>query len=86
MALRDHTKTVARKAPIVMNSAKIINERYENGEITSDEAYEQMIKFAKSGNFKSFWFSIDDLLREKYETERWFWLVRRVRNTINQDW
>ena len=30
MVLRDHTKTVARKAPIVMNSAKIINERYEN--------------------------------------------------------
>lgn len=84
MPRRDHTKTVARKAPIVMNSAKIINERYENNEITSDEAYEQMVLFAKGGNFKSFWFDIDELIREKYETEKWFWLVRRVRNTINE--
>lgn len=78
----DYVKQVARKAPIVMNSAKIINERLENKEITSDEAYAQMVKFTLSGNFKSFWFDIDDLLRKQYETEPWFWLVRRIRNDL----
>jgi len=78
----DHIKSVARKAPIVMNSAKIINDQYENKEISNEEAYNKMLKFARSGNFKSFWFDIDDLLRQKYETEEWFWLVRRVRNNL----
>lgn len=86
MPRRDNVKTVARKAPIVMNSAKILNEKYENKELTEEEAYHEMIRFAKSGNFKSFWFDIDDLLRKNYECENWFWLVRRLRNTINLDW
>jgi len=84
MPRRDLVKTVARKAPIVMNSAIILNKQYEDKELTSDEAYLQMIKFANIGNFKSYWFDIDELLREKYETEKWFWLVRRLRNTINE--
>lgn len=78
----DRTKQIARKAPIVMNSAKIINEQYENKEITGEEAYSQMVKFMFSGNFKGFWFDIDDLLRQNYETENWFWLVRRIRNNL----
>jgi len=80
----DRVKTVARKAPIVMNSAKILNEEYENNKLTSDEAYLAMVKFMNSGNFKSYWFDIDDLLRQKYETEKWFWLVRRIRNTLHE--
>jgi len=86
MARFDRAKQVARKAPIVMNSAKVINERYKNKEISEEEAIEQMIKFALSGNFKDFWFDIDDLLLQQYETENWFWLVRRLRNTRNIDW
>ena len=82
MAKPDRTHKVARKAPIVMNNAKIINEQYESKEITSEEAYAQMVKFMFSGNFKSFWFDIDELLRQNYETENWFWLVRRVRNNL----
>lgn len=78
----DRVKQVARKAPLVMNSAKVINERYESKEITSEEAYRQMVKFMLSGNFKSFWFDIDELLRQNYEIENWFWLVRRVRNNL----
>ena len=84
MPRTDRIKVVARKAPIVMNAAKIINEKHENKEITIEEAYEAMVKFAKSCNFKVFWFDIDDLLRQNYETEKWFWLVRRVRNTIHE--
>jgi len=80
----DRVKTVARKAPIVMNSAKILNEEHENNKLTSDEAYLAMVKFMNGGNFKSYWFDIDDLLRQKYETEKWFWLVRRVRNTLHE--
>lgn len=78
----DRTKQISRKAPMVMNSAKVINERYESKEITSEEAYGQMVKFMLSGNFKSFWFDIDELLRQNYEIENWFWLVRRVRNNL----
>ena len=85
MPKKDIVKTVTRKAPIVMNSAKILNAKFENEELSIDEAYAEMIRFANSGNFKSYWFAIDDLLRQKYELENWFWLVRRVRNTIN-DW
>ena len=78
----DRVKQISRKAPIVMNSAKILNEKYENKELTSDEAYSEMIRFMGSGNFKGFWFDIDELLRQNYETENWFWLVRRVRNNL----
>ena len=84
MPRRDKVKIVARKAPIVMNSAIIINKQFENKELTESEAYLAMIKFMNSGNFKSYWFDIDDLLRQKYETEKWFWLVRRIRNTLHE--
>jgi len=83
MPKKDIVKTVTRKAPIVMNSAKILNTKLENGEITNDEAYAEMIRFVNSGNFIDYWIGIDDLLKQKYESENWFWLVRRVRNTIN---
>ena len=82
----DRVKQVARKAPLVMNTAKIINQQYENKEITSEEAMEQMIKWAKSANMKDFWFDIDELLQPEYEIANWFWLVRRLRNTRNIDW
>lgn len=84
MSRFDHTKSVTRKAPLAMNTAKIINEQLENKEITEEEAISAMIKWAVNSNCKSFWFDIDDLLRKKYETEKWFWLVRRLRNTKNE--
>jgi len=77
----DRVKTVARKAPIVVNTAKIINEQYENKEVTEEEAIQAIIKWAVNGNFKDFWLDIDELLKQKYENENWFWLVRRLRNT-----
>ena len=80
----DRTKQVARKAPLVMNTAKIINKQCENKEITEEEAILTMIKWAVNSNCKSFWFDIDDLLRKQYETESWFWLVRRLRNIKDQ--
>jgi hypothetical protein len=82
----DRVKQVTRKAPLVMNTAKILNDQQENEEITSDQAVEQMIKWAVNSNMKDFWFDIDDLLLQQYETEKWFWLVRRLRNTRNIDW
>jgi hypothetical protein len=78
MSRRDIIKSVARKAPIVVNSAMIINQKYENGEITDNEAYEQMIKFINSGNFLSYWTEIKNLIKQNYEAEKWFWLIKRV--------
>jgi len=80
----DRVKTVARKAPLVMNTAKILNEQFKNGEITEEETISAMIKWAVNSNCKDFWFDIDDLLLKKYETENWFWLVRRLRNTLKE--
>lgn len=79
----DRVKTIARKAPIVMNSAKILNEKYENKELTEDETYVEMIRFAKGGNFISYWTDIDEYLSKEYENEEWFWLIRKVSNTMN---
>ena len=80
----DRVKTVTRKAPLAMNTAKNINRQFENKEITEEEAILAMIKWAKSSNMKDFWFDIDDLLLKQYETENWFWLVRRLRNTLKE--
>ena len=84
MSRVNREKTVKRKVPIVINSAKIINERYEKGEINNDDAITQMKKFVQSGNFKSYWFDIDELIRQNHETENWFWLIRRIRNIIHE--
>jgi hypothetical protein len=81
---RDRAKTVIRKAPIVMNSAKIVNEQYESREISYEEAVMKMILFANGGNFKDFWLDIDDLLQKQYKTENWFWLIRKLKDTINE--
>lgn len=78
----DKTKTIIRKAPIVMNSAKIVNDKYKK-ELSYEQAIEEMIRFANSGNFKSYWLDIDNYLSHNYKDENWFWLIRKLSNTID---
>lgn len=71
------------KKQLIITIAKQAEDKRKNEKLSDEETINWFVEQMKNNKISlKGWFAIDDEIRKNYETENWFWIIRRVRNQV----